>query len=82
MYAPAFTGGYFTSFPQLGRQETSVLKFGLQKNAIDCRAGVMSSPSLSVKREGGATTRCTVDRKRSLLHRASRSPTFTTMVSG
>ena len=55
--------------------------FGLQKNAIDCRCGVTASVSL-IWRAGGATTRCSVERRTSLLQRASRSPALTTMVPG
>lgn len=67
--------------PQFGRQDTSAEKLGLQKKAIDCRAGVSPAVSLIVLALG-ATTRCSVDRSTSLLHRARRSPTLTTMVSG
>lgn len=55
--------------------------FGLQKNASDWRCGVTASVSL-IWRAGGATTRCSVERRTSLLQRASRSPAFTTMVPG
>ena len=55
--------------------------FGLQKNARDWRCGVTASVSL-IWRAGGATTRCSVERRTSLLQRASRSPAFTTMVPG
>ena len=53
---------------------------GLQKKAIDWRRGVIPSAlALSVE---GATTRWSVERRMSLLHRASRSPAFTTIVPG
>lgn len=67
--------------PQFGRQDTSAEKLGLQKKAIDCRGGVSPSVSL-IFSAAGATTRCSVERSISLLHRARRSPTLTTMVSG
>jgi len=53
IYLPALIGGYFGFFPQFGKQETTVLKFGLQKKAIDWRAGIKSPPISA----DGATTR-------------------------
>jgi hypothetical protein len=35
IYSPALIGGYFGFSPQFGKQETSAVKFGLQKKAID-----------------------------------------------
>ena len=67
--------------PQFGKQDISAEKLGLQKKAIDCRAGV-SPPASLIILVVGATTRCSVDRSTSLLHRARRSPMLTTMVSG
>ena len=55
---------------------------GLQKNAIDWRAGVKPSVGLMRCAGGGATTRCRVERRTSLDQRARRSPAFTTMVLG
>lgn len=81
MYVSVLIGGYFASLPQFGRHDTSALKFGLQKKAIDWRAGVMTSVSL-IRLADGATTRCRVDRRTSLLQRANKSPTFTTIVPG
>lgn len=81
MYFSVFTGGYLASLPQLGRHEISVVKLGLQKYAIDWREGVTVSVSLNCF-AGGATTRWSVDRRVSLLHRESRSPTLMTIVPG
>jgi hypothetical protein len=84
MYSSAMTGEYFFSIPgpeQLGKQDISASKFGLQKKAMDWRAGAIPSVSGNCS-AGGATTRCNVERRRSLLQRASRSPTFTTIVPG
>ena len=78
------TGGYFGLLPgtkHVGRHEISAPWFGLQKNAIDCRAGVTPSVSLIAFR-GGATTRWSVERKTSLLQRASKSPALITIVPG
>lgn len=84
MYFSVVTGSYLAarSGPaQVGKQEISASKFGLQKNAMDCRAGVMASVSL-IFFAGGATTRCSVERKTSLLQRARRSPALTTIEPG
>lgn len=80
MYSSVVTGGYF-GLPQLGSPDILALKFGLQKKAMDWRAGVILSLSLSLV-AGGATTRCSVERSTSLLQRAIRSPAFTTIVRG
>ena len=56
IYAPALIGGYFGFSPQFGKQETSASKFGLQKKAIDWRAGIKSPLMLTVLTDG-ATTR-------------------------
>lgn len=81
MYSSVVTGEYLGSLPQFGRHDISALKFGLQKNAMDCRAGVMTSISFNFS-VGGATTRCKVDRRTSLLQRAKRSPALITIVPG
>lgn len=84
MYASVVTGVYFGFCPgpeHVGRHEISASKFGLQKNAMDCRAGVIPSVSLTFF-AGGATTRWSVERRTSLLQRASRSPAFTTIEPG
>jgi hypothetical protein len=81
MYASVLIGGYFATVPQFGRHAISAEKLGLQKNAMDWRAGVIVSCEL-IGLAGGATTLCSVERRTSLLQRASRSATFTTIVSG
>ena len=84
MYSSVVTGGYFGWLPgskHVGRQEISAPWLGLQKNAIDWRAGVMPSVSL-IAFAGGATTLWSVERRTSLLQRARRSPAFTTIVPG
>ena len=83
IYSPAVTGSYFLGFPgpeQWGKHEISASELGLQKKAIDCRLGMTASKSFS--RDWGATTRWRVERKTSLLQRARRSETFTTIVPG
>ena len=83
MYCSVVTGAYRGSLPRVhvGRHSMRAPWFGLQKNAIDCRCGVTASVSL-IWRAGGATTRCSVERRTSLLQRASRSPALITMVPG
>lgn len=69
---------------QAGKDSMTASKFGLQKKAIDCRAGVMPSgiSVLLIFEVEGATTRCKVDRRVSLLQRANKSPVLTTTVPG
>ena len=84
MYSSVVTGGYLGLPPgttHVGKQEISAPWLGLQKNAIDWRAGVMPSVSL-IAFAGGATTRWRVERSTSLLQRAKRSPALMTMVPG
>jgi hypothetical protein len=84
MYCSVVTVGYLLGFDalvQVGKLSMTASKFGLQKNAIDCRAGVTPSVAL-IFCAGGATTRWRVERKTSLLQRARRSPALMTMVPG
>jgi hypothetical protein len=84
MYCSVVIGGYLLGLDvlvQLGKLSMIASKFGLQKNATDCRAGVMPSVSL-IFIAGGATTRWRVERRTSLLQRAKRSPALTTIVPG
>jgi hypothetical protein len=81
IYASVVTGSYFFTVPQLGKHDISAVKLGLQKNAIDCLAGVITSVALTLT-AGGATTRWSVLRRTSLLQRARRSPALMTMVPG
>ena len=75
--APYFFG-LSPSSKQVGKHSTNCPSFGLQKNAMEYRVGVMPVASCA----GGATTRCRVERTVSFDQRERRSPTFTTMVSG
>lgn len=81
IYCSVVTGSYLAFVPQFGRHEITASKFGLQKNAIDCRRGVIPSVSLTFF-AGGATTRWSVDLRTSLLQRASRSPALITIEPG
>jgi hypothetical protein len=59
MYCSVVSGGYLLGLDalvQLGKLSMMASKLGLQKNAIDCRAGVMPSVAL-IFIAGGATTR-------------------------
>ncbi len=83
-YSSVVIGPYFASCPgqwQFGRHEILAPSLGLQKKAIDWRRGVIP-PAFALFSVGGVTTRWSVERRISLLHRASRSPVFTTIVPG